>query len=271
MPDGAQPGAEGQGTEGQDAGGLYGSVLEGIPEQFHGTLTERLTAKDAELNKAHQQKVEGWKPYEDLGLRDVDPQVIGSYLDFGNTLAAAGQGDAQALQAIQEWWTGIGNELGFAQENGAEQQDGDASDLLDMSPDQLQQIVGQQVAEGLNPILERMEQQEQQQALAAAEQEVSDQVAALRKDNPELTDEDEKRILAFAYMFGQDSEDPINAGFEEFKQVAARGENELFRQKLAQPAPAEGAGRANTAAEAPTTFEDAKAAALDRMRQAVGT
>lgn len=272
MPDGVQPADSpdtGQGTEGQgDApqpGGLYDSMLEGIPEQYHGTLTERLKAQDADVTKRFQSQSETWKPYENLGVRDVDPEQLGSYINLGNALNAAAEGDAEAVEAIKGWVGDLTKTLGFDQ---TEQEPGQAaSDLLDLTPDQLKEMV----ADAVNPIQERLDQQEQQQAVAEAEAEVQDKLSSLRKDNPNLTDDDEKRILAFAYMFGQESEDPIAAGFEEFKQVAARGENELFAQKSEQPNPAEGAGRPNTVPPEITSFEDAAEAAKERMRQTVGT
>lgn len=269
MPDEAQPAApqEGQGPQ-DDAQALYADVLEGLPEEHHGTLTERLKAREADLNKAHQSKMEGWQPYEEMGINQVDPEALSGLMNLGQALEAAGNGDPQALQDLQEWWGNIGQSLGFS-DQGQGEEEGQASDLLDLKPEQLQEMVGEQVAEKINPLLEQMQQQQQQKLLADAEQEVADSLSTLRKENPNITDEDESRILAFAYMFGGDAEDPITQGFEEFKKVAARGESELFGQKLNQPNAAEGAGRPNTVPKDITSWDDAKEASAERMRQAL--
>lgn len=266
MAEGVQPApneGEGQGTQPNEAEGLYSQFLDGIPEEFHGTITERLKAQDADVTKRFQSQAETWKPYEELGINEVDPEALGGLLTLGQAFEAAAGGDQEAQQAVQEW---VGENLGFLGGEGEGEEEGQASDLLDLSPDQLKEMVGEQVAGAVNPLLERFEQQEQQQQLAEAEQQVSDSLATLRKDNPNLDDEDESRILAFAYMFGQESEDPISAGFEEFKKVAARGESQLFGEKLNQPSPAEAGGRPNTTSEAPGTFADASRSALERLR-----
>jgi len=275
MPDGAQPGApqegapEGQGTEGQDQG-LYAEILDGIPEEHHQSLTDRLKAKDADFTKRFQGVSEQWKPYEDLGIKNYDPEGLGGWLNQGVMLQAAAEGDPEAVEDAKAWVSELASTLGVEM-NGGEEEGGSEESLFDLSPDKLKDMVGSQVAEQVNPLLERMEAQQQEALRSEAEQEVSDQLGSLRKENPNLTDDDERYILALAWQFGQESEDPITAGFEEFKKLVARGENELFAQKANQPRPAEGAGRPDSSYEAPSTFEEAAKAAKQRFAQTAGT
>jgi hypothetical protein len=73
--------------------------------------------------------------------------------------------------------------------------------------------------------------------------------------------------LAYSYEDEPDVTDPIAQGFEDYKELLAEGEKGLFKSKSSQPKPAEGPGAASTSPEKITTFDQAKAAARERLRQ----
>lgn len=274
MADDAQPaGTEPQGTPqepGQGApaetdGGLYGPILDGIPNEYHEQLTQRLKENDAKATQRFQQLSERSKPFEDAGVFDSEPEQLQGWLNLSNALEAAVGGDQQAQQDVRQWWEGLGQQLGFdGEETGQESQ---AQDLLDLTPDKLQEMI----AESVNPLVERFEQQEQQQQLDDAKAEIQGSLDKILKENPKLDrEEDGQRIMALAYVYGQDSDDPVQAGFEEFKSLVARGESELFEKKIDQPAPAEGGGMPGSQAT-PVTSENSKELAMERLKQLQAT
>lgn len=260
------PAEPGQGAPAETPG-LYAEVLEGVPSEFHAPLIEKLKGMDAKATQRFQQLSEQSKPYQDAGVFDADPEDLSSWLNLSQALEAAAGGDKDASQAVSQWISDVSGQLGLeGGGTGEAEQNGDAQDLLDLTPQKLQEMI----AEGTKPLMERLDQQEQEKMLNEARQGITDEISQLRKDNPNLTDEDEKYVLALAWQFGQDEENPIQTGFEEFKKLVARGESDLFAQKVSQPAPAEAGGMPNTAAPVPTS-ENAKELALERLKQMSAT
>lgn len=262
--EGAQPG-QGAPAESQN-NGLYADVLDGIPNEYHESLTERLKGMDAKATQRFQQLSERSKPFEEAGVFDADPEELSSWLNLSGALEDAANGDEKAKEAVQEWVSGLSEQLGFGQEDPSSAEDGD---LLDLTPGKLEELVAQQSAKAIEPLMERLDQQEQEKALSEARNELSEQVQKLREANPGLTDDDVDDIYGLAYIHGQDAEDPIAEGFERFKRMVSRGESNLFEQKLGQPAPAEAGGMPNTSAPVPTS-ENAKDLAMERLKQMQG-
>ena len=288
MPEGAQPGGEaapapqdapgqgvapdpGQGTEGTDSGNLYGEILNAVPHEFHEALTEKLKAKDADFTKRFQSVSEQWKPYEELGLQDADPELVGGWMNLNQALDAASEGNEEAKQSVYQWWEQLGDSLEFFDsEGGGEGQESQPEDLLDMTPQQLEEIISSRVADAVNPLVEQQTQAQQQQALKEAEGQVAESLSSIRQANPNLTDEHEQQILALAYQFGEDSEDPIAEGYKQFQSIRGEGESNLFGEKANQPRPAEGAGMPDTSLPQPNS-DNVKELAMERLRQAQAT
>jgi hypothetical protein len=259
--------AEGQGQEGQSQDGLYNDILAGIPEQYHDTLTEQLKAKDANFTQKFQANSEKWKPYEEMGLQDTDPELVGSWMNLNQLVEQAQTGNPQAVQEVQEWWNSLGEALGFSGEDATEAGEEVASEL-EMTPEQIQQMIEQGVEKAVSPLQQTMQQQQQEQQLNEAKSQIQEQLSHIREENPGLTDRDEQAILALAFQAGENgSKDALKDGFEEFKEIGSRGEKELFEQKLAQPRPAEGAGMPNVRQPVPTS-ENVKELATERLKQA---
>lgn len=269
------PGTEpGQGVPAESQNGLYADVLEGIPNEFHESLTERLKGMDAKATQKFQQHSERVKPYEEAGVFDADPEELTSWLNLSQALAramgdpASGQApDEQAKEAVREWLDGVSGELGFNKES-PEAGEGEG-DLFDLTPKKLEEMITSQIAKANEPLIERFQEAEQQQAIQEAQQELNQQMSALREKYPDITDEDAEDIYGLAYLHGQDADDPISAGFERFKRMADRGETNLFQEKIQQPAPAEAGGMPNTGAPVPTS-ENAKDLAMERLKQMQG-
>ena len=129
----AAPAVEGQGAESEQGNDLYGEFLDGVPEDLHETLTERLKAKDAEFTKKFQSRAEQLKPFEEMGILEQSPEALGQYLQLDQAMQAAQQGDEQAIEAVYQWWDQVGDVLQFYEqgEDGGEESEGDA-DLLEV-------------------------------------------------------------------------------------------------------------------------------------------
>lgn len=275
MAEGVQPApneGEGQGTQPNEAEGLYQQFLDGIPEQFHGTLTERLKAQDADVTKRFQSHSETWKPYEDLGVNEVDPEALGGLLTLGQAFEAAAGGDKEAQQAVQEW---VGENLDFLGGNeGSEGEPNGEESLFDLSPEKLQELVGSQITDAVSPLLERLDQQDQEKATNEIESEISEGLSTLKEQNPNLDDDDLNDILILGSQVApkaQSVEEVLSAGFDKFQSLVAKGENGLFGQKLNQPVPAEAGGTPNTSAPQITSFADAEKSAREKLRVAQQT
>lgn len=281
---GGAPGAEAPGADPTEPGqgstpetpDLYSEILDGIPGEYHQTLSERLKEMDGKATQKFQSHAERVKPYEEAGVFDADPERLSGWMNLESAIGAAlgdpDRGvapDPAAQQEVAQWVEQLGEQLGIFEDDGDTGSEG-AQDLLDFTPDQLEEMIGGRVTQATQPLLARMEQQEQDRLQEEAKAEVTGQMQSLRQQHPNLTDADQEDIMGLAFLHGQESDDPISVGFEHFQRMAARGENNLFAQKVDQPAPAEGGGLPNTAAP---SFEPGseKEHALERLRQMQAT
>jgi hypothetical protein len=273
--DAAQP-VEGQGAETPQGNDLYSSFLDGVPSEIHEQVIPALKAQDAEFTKRFQSLSERTKPFEELGLFDRDPEEVGSYLSLAAAIEAAQQGDNESQEALYEWWDNVGDELGFyGQGSGEESNDAEISDDFDpFNRDQLSEMLQQQVAEQIGPIAEFVQQQaeaqQEQEALEQAEAQVSSQIEELRSQ-VDLSDEAMDEVLELAEMFIE-SDNPIQAAYEKYQSLVAKGESALFNDKIQQPGTPEGSGPAATSEDPITSanVKDKVRALLDQQKSLIG-
>ena len=174
---------------------------------------------------------------------------------------------------MYEWWDSIGDALGFYETGGA----GEESDDSDLEVDddfdpydksQITKLLADQIAEQVGPIAEFVEQQamtqQEQEALAAAEAEVTGQVEELMSET-NLSEEALQEVLELAEMF-IDSDNPVRAGFEKYQSLVGKGEANLFQDKLNQPGTPEGSGPAAITPDA-VTSDNVKEKVLERLTQ----
>lgn len=273
--DAAQP-AEGQGAETPEGNDLYASFLDGVPTEIHEQVIPALKAQDAEFTKRFQSLSERTKPFDELGVFDRDPEEVGSYLSLAAAIEAAQEGDPESQEALFEWWDSIGDELGFYNQ-GSDQASDDVDVDDDFDPfnkDQLSQMLQQQVADQIGPIAEFVQQQAQaqqeQEALEAAETQIAGQIEELRSQH-DLSDDAMEEVLELAEMFIE-SDNPIQAAFEKYQSLVAKGESALFNDKIQQPGTPEGSGPAATSEEAITSanVKDKVRALLDQQKTLIG-
>jgi len=243
---------EGQGTD--ESSGLYDEYLSDIPSEFHDKVIDGFKAKDADFTRRFTAKSDQWKPYEELGVHEVDPDQLGGWLNLNNALERASEGDEQASENVYSWWEQLGEQLGFYAD-GENPEGGEAEEFDPFDPNNIKSLVSQEIQQAVSPLMENLSKQEEAQIEAQANEMVGELTDSLKSENPGLTDNDVDDILELALPHIDEAESPeaaIQAGFEKFKSLVSRGENDLFTQKLQQPSVPEGAGTPNTAPDKPT-------------------
>ena len=267
----AQP-VEGQGADTPEGNDLYTAFLDGVPAEIHDQVIPALKAQDAEFTKRFQSLSERTKPFDELGVFDRDIEEVGSYLNLATALEAAQSGDDQAQAAVYEWWDSIGDTLGFYETGGVGEESDSEFDVDDdfdpYDKSQLTQLLADQIAEHVGPIAQFVENQEmtqqEQEAMAQAEAEVSGQIDELLAEH-DLSEDVLQEVLELAEMF-IDSDNPVMAGFEKYQSLVGKGEANLFQEKLNQPGTPEGSGPAAMTPDA-VTSENVKEKVLERLNQ----
>lgn len=251
------------GANGGEGTAQTGSQGQALHEQFVSTAPEHLQDAARELVPHWDQYVQrqftdaadyrkGWEPYEQLGVNELEPQELQELLEFRNIV--------QDEDAFRQWHQDIGEILGGGEEASAD------DEYTDPQVQALQQQLGQmqQMVEGL---VQNTQQQQQQQAFQETAMGVRQELDALKKNNPDLTEEDEDYICTLALKY--DSSDAIQRGYQDYEKLMGRAEKGVFNNKTdpsLRVAPVNG-GTQDTSTEPITTFEQAARAARERMRQ----
>lgn len=97
---------------------------------------------------------------------------------------------------------------------------------------------------------------------------IRQQLDSIRKENPDLDDQAEDFICTLALKY--DDKDAVLKGYEDFKTLMGQAQKGLFTQKSGQPEPGVSGGNAAVAPAPIRSFEDANAAARERMAQSRG-
>lgn len=258
MADDVQSPAGDQGAEATDSG-LYD--LDSVAPEIREHLEPHLKAIEANATKKFQEAAEyrkGWAPYEELGIKDVPPETLQQLLQFAEM--------ANDEDQFNGWLSTVATERGLIP---AETPDDLELGEEDLSQENVQSLIAEKVAEAIGPIQEHFQAQEKERLEAQANQEISQQLEQIRKDNPDLPEQAEDLIVRLAYSYADDSEDPITKGFEDYKALIGQGEKSLFAEKSKQPATPEGPGAPSTADDAITSFNDPrlKAQAVERLKR----
>jgi hypothetical protein len=272
MADDVQPADNaGQGAEATDSG-LYD--LDSVAPEVREQLVPHLKAIEGNVTKKFQEAAEyrkQWQPYEDLGLTDVKPDELQGLLEFAK--------NANDPDWFSNWWKQAGDEMGLFEKHASPSTDDLGLDDpdTDLTPEKIQELVAEQVAEKLSPIEQHLQQEEQTRKVEQANEEIGSALSSIEDAEPNLFkgDAEEKEkvqdaIIRLSYAYADDSslsvEDMIRKGFEDYKQLIGQGEKGLFDQKVEQPQTPEGPGAPSTAPEKITSFDDPRLMAQARER-----
>lgn len=252
---GAEVQPEGQGPESTETSGLEDFYdLSSVPDEQREFIEPILKEVQANTNKKIEQVNSQWKPYQELGVNEIDPGLMEELV----SIAQIANDDEQ----LQQWWNNLGQQRGWAnQEDDIEDDDIEDDEVTAEDLEQFQQAIADAIDQRTAPLFEREAQREQEQLVADADKTIGKQLSDLKE---QYGDFNEKAVCKLA--LGYDGEDAIQKGFEEYKNLIQSAENGVFEREA--PAPPEGPGSADTSKERITSFADAKAAATERMRQA---
>lgn len=257
-----------EGDQGADGGsGLYD--LNEVPQELREQLEPHLKAIEGNATRKFQEHAayrDQWQPYEELGINQVDPQDLAGLLEFAQM--------AQDDNAFAQWFEQTGQESGLFEALGYTKEDADLNDLgideSQLTPEQIADMVREAVAEQMAPVNEQLTAQQQEQLVSQAEGEITDRLAEIHDEYPDLPETADDAILRFAYSYAEDDEeDPVGKGFEDYQNLIAQGEGNLFAKKAGQPSAPEGPGAADPSGERITSFGDPrlKQAARERLER----
>lgn len=251
------PEGTGAGNNGSQGNGLHESFISSAPEHLQDAARQLVPYWDPYVQRQftdHANYRKGWEPYEQLGINDVDPQELQELLDFREIL--------QDEDQFRQWYDSIGELLGDP-----EQQVQETAEEYGLPPELMQTM--QQMQSELAEMRQQREQEQQMQALNQTAAEVRQELDALKKDNPNLTEEDEEYICTLALKYN--TPDALQRGFQDYQKLMGRAEQGVFQNHTdpsLRVAPVSG-GNQDTSAEPVTTFEQAARAARERLRQNV--
>jgi hypothetical protein len=234
--------------------------LDDVPAEYRQYVDPIIKEVSTNANKKVEDvnsKLKGWEPYQELGVNEVDPQLMSDLLQFAEI--------ASDEDAFREWWEAVGGEYGFlgeAPENEDEDEDYDEDEDEEVSPEELQQALDSLIEQRMQPFYEAADEQEQERLLSEADQQIGQQLDALREKHGDF-DEAAVCKLALAY----DEDDAVERAFEDYMAIRTSAENGLLEDKSGQPPRPEGSGPANTTPQKITTFAEAKEAAKEKLAQ----
>lgn len=251
-----QPTEQGQG---QESSGLYD--LSSIPEQLRPAVEPAFKQWEANVTKKFQEHADyrkQWEPYEQLGLSNVQPENLQDLLAFNEM--------AQDPEQFDSWLKEMAQERNLL-ESGQQQQADPYADLYDeqgneLTPDAIKELIQEQV----QPLYQQAQAQQEQAAIQEATAMIQSELDALHEKHGDFPDEVVCQ-LAMAY----DGPEGISQAFQDYQNIIAQAERGVVENKLAEPSVPERGGTPDTAAPEIKTWEQAREAAIARLRQSVNT
>lgn len=262
-------------TPAQPDHGLYD--LSGVPEELRSYVEPHLQNINKAADKKIREQAEALKRYEPIaqidGLTDVDPEELQALLQFRDIASDPDQ-LSQWIQAVsqemglapemdEEAWARLGEENGWLEGDGG---DDDPDSPAEMSLDDIVAAVKEALAPEIEPVKQSLQMREEQEAVAAIEAEMRQQMDAIKSEHGDLTPEQEEDIISLAGRYIED-DNPIAKGFEHYQRIRGNGASDVLDEKLGQKhATALNGGVTDTTPE-PHTFDTAKTAARARFAQ----
>jgi hypothetical protein len=263
---GAPAGVEG-GTPENTGGELDTSLypgIENVPQDQRQYLDPILKEINTNANKRISEvngKLNTWKPYEELGVHEtLTPEEMQNVLGLLEVIGEAEQGN---VDGFKDWWSNVGNqfELFENEPNGNDELEEEGDDF--MSPEDLKQLVSEQLQEAIGPIAERLSAQDEEKLLGEADSHIDSQLAELKKEHGDFGEDVEAKICGLALR--HDGPDAIKKGFEDYVDIVKGAEGKLFSEVERQPSTPESPGTPDTNPKQIKSFKDAEAAVVNRM------
>lgn len=237
-------------------------IVEPLLKKVEGNVTQRFQ-EHADFRKT-------WEPYQGVdGLTDLSSDEVSELVAFHRDVLAAGP------DALKEWWQGIGEHAGWMPDGSG----GDAGDEGDLGGDAPPQIVElqqqvQAMAQAVQQLIDGQQTRETQDAQSAAKEAIGNELKALGAEKlgegQEFDEVTRQSILQLALAYPDDPQ-AIAKAYQDFEKIAGKVEGGLVEHALGQPRAANAGGSADTSAEEPKTFAEARERAKARSRATVGT
>jgi hypothetical protein len=252
---------QGQGEGGGGGGAPYQEYLERIQdEEARGIAEEGFKSFDANVAKKfseHASYRKGWAPYEELGLREQDPQVVG----WAMQLAQAAQTDPQAFY---EWVNGD-----YANQYGLQQQQQAADEFGGGYEDPNQQLT--QRIEQLEGMLQGVDGRFQEQAQAQAQQEalrmIEGQISEIEKTAGDAFDRAALEMVLPHFTESATSREELESAvpraWEALQGLLNKREQQAFSGKLSQGRAPEASGMPDVTPPQDHTLKEAHARAME--------
>lgn len=275
QPGGGEQAAEGQGAQSQELDpGLFPGI-ENVPSEYRQHIDPILRQMDTNANKRISEvneKLEAWKPYEELGVRDnIDPETMEDLIGFVEMLGSAKEDPTQ----LQKWWNTLGQEFQFFEPEGEGEEEGDFLDEGEGQEGNIEEIVTRVIEEQMRPFQQVMQNNEVQEQMGKVNERIDEEFNEIKQkvgefsDDPEKNAEIEARIirLAIPYANQGNGEGSILKGFDEYQAILKDGEGSLFKEVSEQPEKPEGPGTPDTTKQLPTDFKETEKIAQERLAQ----
>lgn len=239
--------------QGGDSGGLYD--LNSVPEDYRPHVEKIAKEIDANVTRKFQEAAQyksQWEPYEQLGINEYEPEQLEQLLTFAEI--------ANDPDSFKEWWTNVGNEYGFMEQN-------DDVDDIDVDDDNdPAELVEALLEEKLGPLYQKELEREEQARIAEAEEMIDREVAALKEQHGDFNED-----IIYKLALAHEGNDAIQKAFQEYQELVSNTEKQTVTDKSNPPVVPEGPGAANTNQNVPTNFDEASAMAKERMKASLGS
>jgi hypothetical protein len=252
---------EGQGESAGGGGAPYQEYLDRITDdEARGIAEEGFKSFDANVAKKfseHASYRKGWAPYEELGLRDQDPQLVA----WAMQLAQAAQSNPQEFHA---WVNGD-----YAQQYGLGQQTEDFGGFEDPNAALIQRI--EQLEQMYQGVDGRFQQQAEQQAQAEAQRMIEGQIAKIEKEHPEEFDRAALEMVlphfTEAAQTREELEQAVPRAWEALQGLLNKREQQAFSGKLNAGRAPEASGMPDVTPPRDHTLKEAHARAMEIARR----
>lgn len=267
-PDQGAAGVESQGASAPE--GLYGEVLQAIPEHLRDAVEPHLKQWSGTVNQKFREAADyrkQWEPYEELGLTDVPPEQLQELLGLHQL--------AQDPDKFGEWLLKEAEARELLDPDGDDEFDFGDEDGLDgpqgFDQEGLKSMFSELLDERLKPIEERFSKSDEEERIAEANKQVDATLKELADEHGEFNQEAVMKLSLAHAKEGIIGPEAIKAGFADFQSIAGTAEAGMFKQKSEQPETPERGGRPATAQQPITDFKEATKQALAQVRHANAT
>jgi hypothetical protein len=267
MPDDVQP-DPGQGAQGT---GIFDSYLQAVPEEHRETVTGYLKDAEKNVNERLQEAAklkETWEPYQQVEtLQAYPPEQLSELLAWHQQVTSSDE-------AFQQWLANAAKEAGLTPAE--EQTLGDAEVQGELTREEIQQLIQQTAEERIAPIQERFQTLEAEKMVDTEAQSIDQAFAQIQRESKLELSKDQKAVILDLGMplavDARGNELPMGdaswvaKGFDRWKQITTEGQRAFVEDKASGPGTPISTG-ATAALKPITSFEDARGALRERLRQ----